>query len=139
MRVALILTVFLLALSASAQQSSFTPSRPAAQPDYSSRNLLNLFRDPPEETEEEKISHDLGLIEFSAFGTRFHFAYMPLLTGLSGAEPWINDNRWPDPFALSGTELPLTTRTYQRGRPMSDELLRIETGKKSSIAISVKP
>ena len=139
MRIAVMVSLLLVAFSAGAQQSSFAPTRPAAEPDYSSKNLLNLFRDVPAETEEAKIHHDLGLIEFSAFGTRFHFAYMPLLTGLSGSEPWINDNRWPDPFALSGTELPLTARTYQRGRVMSDELLRIETGRKSSVTISVKP
>ena len=137
----LLLIVFLAATSAAAQ-SSFTPEPPPpVQVDFSRDTLLELFADipEPEEYPESSFRHRFGSIDFRALGVRWRIGYLPFFVPLSGSEPWVNGQRWPDPFTLTGTQIPNTPRSFRRGRAMNAELRRIDRITKEQATVTVKP
>ena len=136
MRTAVLIATLLLASSAAAQQSLRDPD----PPDFSRDTLLRLFAEGEErEDPEGRFSHSFGAIEFRAAGMRWRIGYLPFFVPLSGSQPWVNGQRWPDPFALTGTEIAQTPRTWRSQRAMSAELRRIERRIRETSTVRVQP
>ncbi len=123
MRTSLIVIALGLAAAASAQEA------PARQPDYSKDHILQLLANAPEPpAHTSPFEFHFGSVEFPALGTRWRFNYLPIMMPFSGS---FNTGRGlgsniPDPFALTGTTLPYTARTWRDNRALSSELKRIE-------------
>lgn len=131
-----IILLLLTATAAWAQQEE--PNQPT--PDYSREKLIELFADIPQrETAERRIKHSIGMTEFKAFGMRWRVGYLPFFAPLPGSQPWINRDRWPDPFLLTGTEFASPPRTWRQTRNMSAELKRIEKKLKEKQKVKVEP
>jgi hypothetical protein len=138
MRPAIVVAVLLVATTALGQSAFAPPPEPA--PDYSRETLLDLFADMPErEDPDARFRHEFGAIDFRAFGIRWRVGYLPFFMPLSGSQPWVNGQRWPDPFVLTGTQLATTPRSFRRGRAMNAELRRIERKVKESAKVTVTP
>ena len=142
MRTTVLLLSLFLAASAVAQESA-----PPEDTDYSRDTLLRLFADNPirEETD-PRVRLSLGAVDFRVRGTRFRIGYLPFLTPMQGSMPWLNSHRWPDPFTLTGTEIPYTARTWRDERALSAEVRRIERriresngSRGTSATVQVKP
>jgi hypothetical protein len=121
-RAAVVLATLLIAAQAVAQEEE--PSSPP--PDYSKETLVRLFADIEVEDERPRVQHRFGAVDFRAFGTRWRVGYLPFMAPLAGSMPWVNGERWPDPFRLSGTTFPHTPRTWNQRRQLNSELKRIE-------------
>lgn len=131
---ALILTLLLLASSAAAQES-----QPAEEtPDFSRDTLLRLFADDEErEDADARFRHRFGVIDFRAAGVRWRIGYLPFMVPISGSQPWVNGQRWPDPFALTGTEIAQTPRTWRDERALNAESRRLERRLRATTSIRV--
>ena len=124
MRTAALMAVLVLVASQALAQDS-----PAPKPDYSRPTLIRILSGieaPPEV--EKAIRFHFGSVEFRALGTRWRIAYLPIMMPFSGS---VNYGRglgsnFPDPFVLTGTEIPQTARTWRDQRALSGELRRIE-------------
>lgn len=131
-----IILLLLTATTALAQQEE----PPPPPPDYSREKLIELFADIPQrEKAERRIKHSIGMMEFKAFGMRWRVGYLPFFAPLPGSQPWINRDRWPDPFLLTGTEFASPPRTWRQTRNMSAELKRIEKKLKEKQKVKVEP
>lgn len=120
----------------------FAQEEPAETPppDYSRETLLQLFADDAEREEAEgRVTHHLGAIDIRALGMRWRIGYLPFFMPLSGSAPWLPGHRWPDPFALTGTQIASPPRTWRQQRDMSAELRRIERKVRESATVTVKP
>ena len=141
MRNAVLVALFLAAVTPAAAQTQFTPPAPRIEPDYSRETLLELFADlpEPEEMPAGRLDHRFGSINFRALGARFRVGYLPFFMPLSGSRPWLNSDRWPDPFVLTGAQYATTPRSFRTRREMSSELRRIERKVRESATVTVKP
>ena len=136
MRTAILIMTLLLATSAAAQQSFRDPE----SPDFSRDTLLRLFAEGEErEDPEARFRHRFGVIDFRAAGMRWRIGYLPFMVPLSGSQPWVNGQRWPDPFVLTGTEIAQTPQTWRSQRAMSAELRRIERRVRETSTVRVQP
>ena len=136
MKGTIIILLLLSATTALAQQGETTQS----PPDYSREKLIEIFADAPQrEKGEPRIKHSIGMMEFKAFGMRWRVGYLPFFAPLPGSQPWINRDRWPDPFLLTGTEFASPPRTWRQTRNMSAELKRIEKKLKEKQNVKVEP
>lgn len=122
-RVAVILSSLLFTVAAFGQDESASTT-PA--PDYSRDTLVRLFAEIEIEERESRIQHSFGRVDFRALGMRWRVGYLPFFMPLPGSQPWVNGERWPDPFRLTGTEIASPPRTWKQTRDMSAELRRIE-------------
>jgi hypothetical protein len=117
--------VLALAGNLSAQDSSGPPS-----PDYSRQKLLQLFsNEPVREPVEPRVQFGFGYIDFKALNMRWKVNYLPIMMPLYGSVPWQMNGAFgdiPDPFTMTGTEIPYTPRTWRQVRDMNAELKRIE-------------
>ena len=141
MRLAPVLLILLLVTTSAAAQSSFTPEPPPpVEIDLSRDTLLELFADIPEREEDPDtyFRHRFGSVDFRALGVRWRIGYLPMFVPLSGSQPWLNSQRWPDPFTLTGTQLPNTPRSFRRGRALNAELRRINKITKDAATVTVK-
>lgn len=132
-RLTLALMAILVATSVLAQD------KPPA-PDYSKDNLLRLFKDSDEKPKVERnIDFGIGYVQFKALGQRWRIAYLPIMLPLPGSIPWRNDafGGMPDPFALTGTTIPYTPRTWRDTRAMNAEMKRIEKSERAKVKVSV--
>lgn len=120
----------LLACSAFAQEPP---------PDYSKEKLLLLFAGEPKK-EESAFDHETGLVSFKGFGTRFSFLYLPMMMPWSGSPASYRGlgQTFPDPFALTGTPLPYTARSWRDKRARSAELQRIERSERKKVRARLK-
>ena len=143
MRNAVLAALLLALVSPALAQTQFTPpgTAPEIQPDYSRETLLELFADlpEPEDLPNRGIDHQFGAISFRALGARFRIGYLPFFMPLSGSRPWLNSDRWPDPFTLTGAQYATTPRSFRTRREMSSELRRIERKVRESATVTVKP
>ena len=133
-----ILMIFAVMLSGSAlaQQQQFREE----QPDFSRDTLLRLFAENPDREEvEPSFRHELGMIEFKTRNIRWRVGYLPFFLPLHGSQPWDHDQRWPDPFILTGTEIAHTSRTWRDRRALSSELRRIDRKVRESAVVRVRP
>jgi hypothetical protein len=115
---------------------------PAQKPDYSRPNLIRILHaeDTPPEAP-RRIEFPFGAIQIRGFGTRWLIGYLPFLMPLSGS---VNNGRglgsnFPNPFALTGTEIPYTARSWHDQRAMSRELRRIESEERKRAKVKVNP
>ena len=132
----LIIFATLLSGSALAQQQQFREK----QPDFSRDTLLRLFAENPDREEAEpRFRHEIGRIEFTTRNIRWRVGYLPFFLPLHGSQPWDQDQRWPDPFILTGTEIAHTARTWRDRRAMSSELRRIDRKVRESAVVRVSP
>jgi hypothetical protein len=110
-----------------------------AQPDFSREKLIEIFAGIPTPPEQEKNIHfHLGSVEFKALGTRWRIAYIPFMMPFSGSVNYgrVMGSDFPDPFALTGTEIAYTPRTWRDQRAMSSELRRIERSERQRAKVS---
>ena len=127
-----------LLLSLAAAAAMAQPS-PPHQPDFSRPTLVRILSNAPEPPHEPNITYHVGSVEFRALTTRWRIAYLPIMAPLSGS---FNRGRGfgaslPDPFLLTGTEIPQTARTWRDMRTMSNELKRIEQSERARAKIRV--
>ncbi len=116
-----------------------TPAPPQS-PNYSRDALLQIFANEAERGKAEpRIQHSFGQISFKALGMRWRIGYLPFFVPLPGSRPWLNSDRWPDPFLLTRTEFASPPRTWRQSRDMSAELRRIERRVKDKATVKVKP
>jgi hypothetical protein len=115
------------------------PAADAPRPDYTREKLTQIFSHvieaPPKP--DPTVNWHLGYVEFRALNMRWHISWLPLLAPLPGSI------RGPvsaplDPFAMTGTEIPYTPRTWRDKRAMSKELQRIERMERERAKIKVK-
>ena len=133
MRATVLILSILMVSSVAAQETS-------PEPDYSRDTLLEIFMNTPEREETEpRVRVSFGAIEFRAIGARWKIGYLPFFMPLPGSMPWVNGQRWPDPFALTGTEIARPPRTWRDQRALSSELRRIERRIRETSTVQVTP
>ena len=137
MKTLVAILLFLAAMPALAQQE---PEQTQPPPDYSREKLIEIFaNDPQRDKAEPRIKHSIGMLEFRALGMRWRVGYLPFFMPLPGSQPWINGQRWPDPFLLTGTEYASSPRTWRQTRDMNAELKRIEKKVREKQKVKVSP
>jgi len=136
MRPAILLIISLLVTGSALAQQQFREE----PPDFSRDTLLRLFAENPEREEvEPRFRHEIGMIEFRTRNIRWRVGYLPFFLPLHGSQPWDHNQRWPDPFILTGTEIAHTSRTWRDRRAMSSELRRIDRKVRESAIVRVQP
>lgn len=132
-------TLLIFALLAAATAHAQTQFR-EDQPDFSRDTLLRLFAENPErEDADSGLEHRFGAISFRTGTIRWRVGYLPFFMPLHGSIPWDHDQRWPDPFVLTGTEIATTPRSFRSRRAMSSELRRIDRKLRDSAVVRVEP
>jgi hypothetical protein len=135
MRITFALAALLFAGTLMAQESSTT------SPDYSRPTLLRILSVDHTAQEERRVDFPFGAVRIEGRSTRWLIGYLPFLMPLSGS---VNTGRglgsnFPDPFALTNTQLAYGPRTWRDQRAMSRELRRIESEEKKRAKIKVNP
>jgi hypothetical protein len=123
----------LFATSAFAQQDNQNP----AKPDYSRPTLLRVLSADNDQPPHSAIEFDVGTVTFHTLGTTWQFDYLPFHAPFQGS---VNRGRgfgsdMPNAFALTGTEMPFTPRTWREGRAMSEEMKRIERSERAKVRV----
>lgn len=127
---ATILALLLVAGAAAAQEQR--------KPDYSRPTLMRIFVVQAPTEEGERVRYRMGVVDFNALGTSWRFNYLPaLLMPLSGTETGVTQT-WPDPFALTGTQIATSPRAWRTRRAMSQELERIEATERAKVRVNVE-
>ncbi|HEX8255033.1 MAG TPA: hypothetical protein VF846_17965 [Thermoanaerobaculia bacterium] len=121
-----ILALLLLTGSAAAQEE--TP-----RPDYSRDTLLRQF---VAAAPEERPFYNRGGLEVRAFGTSFRMNFYPMMA-LSGSVRGTNQE-WPDPFALTGTQVATGPRAWRTRRAMTAELRRIDATERARLRVETR-
>lgn len=108
-------------------------------PDYSRPTLLRILSDEPEQLE-RKVDFPFGAVRIEGRNTRWLIGYLPFLMPLSGSVPTGRGlgSDFPNPFALTHTEIAYTSRTWRDNRAMSRELKRIESEERKRAKVSIK-
>jgi hypothetical protein len=108
-----------------------------SRPDYSRESLLQMLHAQAEEEKKEPaVKYHVGAVEFRAFGSRWRFNYLPILTPLSGTRVGVT-SEWPDPFSLSGTSIAISPRTWHTQREIDAEMRRINATEKKKVKIKI--
>ncbi len=124
MRTSALLLAFLLAAGSMAAQE-----QPRA--DYSRDTLMRLFVAAAPD-EEPAVRYRDGGLELRGLGASWRMQYM---APLSGSAIGVT-NAWPDPFALTGTQIATGPRAWRTRRDMNRELRRIELSERARISVS---
>ena len=135
-----ILLAMMLATGAAAQSettsgtaSGATP--PPAEPDYSREGLIRIFSvDQREPERRPAVEIHPGWIDFTRLGTRVRFS--PFFAPLQGSE-FDTSRQWPDPFALTGTQIAMTPANFRRTRETNAELRALEKRIRKSNKVKV--
>lgn len=109
-------------------------------PDFSQEHLRLLFAQtetpPPVQS---NVRWGVGGVEFRAFGMNWHVTYLPFMPPFSGSVRGSNPSTmWPDPFALTHTELATTPRTWRDNGQVSKERKRIEKSMRDRAKVKVE-
>jgi hypothetical protein len=120
---ALLLAFLLVAGSAAAQESE-----PRA--DYSRDTLMRLF--VAASPEEPAVRYRDGGLELRAFGATWRAQF---LSPLSGSTP---GSGWPDPFALTQTQIATSQRAWRTRREVNRELRRIELTERARVRVATR-
>lgn len=133
MRTTVALSALLFAGTLMAQQTTSQP------PDYSRPTLLRILSDDQPEQLERKVEYPFGAIQIEGRSTRWLIGYLPLLAPLSGSVPTGRGlgSDFPNPFALTNTEIAYTSRTWRDNRAMSRELKRIESEERKRATVRI--
>jgi hypothetical protein len=119
-----LLTLFLL-LAATAHATD--------RPDYSPDGLLRLFSgEPVRATNDNRVHFNYGVIDYRFLDTNLKF--VPILLPLSGTE-LRTTQVWPDPFALTHTQIATSKRAWRTQRTLNAELRRIEKTQRARIKV----
>ncbi|HEX2061262.1 MAG TPA: hypothetical protein VHK90_11015 [Thermoanaerobaculia bacterium] len=127
---AAILAIFLVAGSALAQDS-----RNERRPDYSRETLQRLFIDAGEF--DDGLQFRDGAVRFGAFGTTFDVNIPRILAPLSGSVIGVTQS-WPDPFALTNTQIATSRRAWRTQRAVNAELRRIEAMDRARLRVNTR-
>lgn len=123
---AIILALLLVAGSAMAQDEP--------RPDYSRDQLLRLFiAASPEEA--QRTYRDVGGT-VHAFGTSFQIHALPMLLMPLSGSVLRTTQEWPDPFALTGTQIATSQRAWRTRRNVNRELRRIELTQRARVRVT---
>lgn len=130
MRASAAILILLLATAAVPAQAQDAPVR-----DYSKDRLLRLFAEAAEQETENPIRYRRGAVEFRALGTSWRFNYLPMMamSGTLGGTYL----ELPDPFALTGTAIATSPRSWRTRREVNSELKRIEVMERAKIKVTV--
>jgi hypothetical protein len=128
---ATILALLLLAGTAAAQEDD----RPVP---YSRDQLLKLFASAAKQEAENPVRYDRGSVRFTALGTTWRFNYLPMMA-MSGGRfgSTAVTQEWPDPFALTNTQIAMPQRTWRTRREVNAELKRIDKSERAKIRVTV--
>jgi hypothetical protein len=107
MKRAPLIAAFLLCVAGAAFADEAPPL-----PDYSREALLLITRDMPERPMRRVSFAELGVISIRTPYARAHVSYLPL-PPLQGSLPRTT-LEWPNPFALTNTEIAMTPETFAR-------------------------
>lgn len=127
MRTAALLFCLAVAGSLGAQEEP-KPAPPQQPPDFSRESLQRVFSAngselPPRP--DANVKYGFGYVEFRALGMDWRITYLPIMMPLSGTA--LRTNREPvDPFALTGTSIATTPRTFVTRRELNRERKRIK-------------
>lgn len=128
---ATILALLLVAGTAVAQDS------PASR-DYSKDTLQRLFANAAQQEGENPIRRTRGALDFNAFGTSWRVNYLPrLMMAMHGTMNGVT-NVVPDPFALTGTEIATSPRSWRTRREVNRELRRIEATERAKVRVTTR-
>ena len=135
--VSIALAVFLAAGAAFGQSGDSQQPPPV---DYSRDKLREIFSKTEQAPNRPgNIEFTPGAILFKALGMRWRINFLPFLAPLPGSFRTTTGYN-VDPFALTGTELAQTPRTFAARRAVNAELKRIErTEKEKRGKVVVKP
>ena len=123
-------TATLVLLAALCTVPAFAQEEP--KPDYSRETLQRFVAAIPEPPKpERRIRFYWGAIEFGALGQNWRFAPMLPLSG-SGLR---TTQEWPDPFALTNTQIATPKRAWYTQRKVNAELKRIEKMERAKISV----
>ena len=145
MRKPWLLVLMILSATTVFAQSSDDELSPATRPDFSKPSLLRLLSEMPPSKPDPAVAFEFGAVDVRALGTRWKIGYLPFLMPLSGSVNYGRGigNDFPDPFALTGTVIPWTARSWRDQRALSSELRRIERTErertKVKAAVKVQP
>jgi len=137
-----IFAALLVAGTLSAQESTPSTPAPAPKPDYSRQSIMRLLmnNDDEDTDRQRRPSHfdHFGAVEFHALGTDWHFNYLPVMLPLSGTGFGMNatSQSWPDPFALTNTQIATSQRAWRTRRNVKAELRRIEKSERAKLKIN---
>jgi hypothetical protein len=142
MRTIALILLLLLPSAAAAQEPPPAEASPAAEtsPDYSRDTLLRLFADNPDREESDpRVKVHFGAIDFRFAGMQWRIGYLPFFVPLQGSQPWLHQDRWPDPFILTGTQVAYGPRTWRDQRALTSEVRKLERRLRESSSVVVKP
>ena len=111
---------------------------PAEPPkaDYSPEALRQIVfsasgEERPAPVGPSRFQAGIGYVGWTGFGINWKFYYLPMLMPFSGSVRYSDpSSMWPDPFALTHTELAETPQTFNDKREVSKERKRIEASMK---------
>src|SRR5215212_7181746 len=116
------------------------PAFAQEKPDYSKENLLRILSvDIGKPEHERNVTYEFGAINFTAFGQRFRYSYLPFLAPLQGSRfNHVTTSEWPDPFVLTNTQIAMRPGTYRERRARTAELRRIDriTRRKAKVVVN---
>jgi len=105
------------------------------KPDFSRDSLQRFVMEIPVAPEpQRRVIFHIGAIEFTALGMPWQIGLMLPMSG-SG---FTTSREWPDPFALTGTQIATSPRAWRTQRALSSELRRIERSERAKIRIRVE-
>ncbi|HYH06407.1 MAG TPA: hypothetical protein VEK11_05025 [Thermoanaerobaculia bacterium] len=121
---ATILALFLFGATAHAQTAS-----EQRRADYSRETLTRLFV-----ASGDNLRFSEDAVDFRALGTSFHLNIPRVLAPLSGSVMGVTQT-WPDPFALTNTQIATSRRAWRTQRAISSELRRIEATERARVRV----
>ena len=133
MKASVPLLVFVaFALRAAAQEGA-PPPRIDASPESLRQFVASIPEPPPKQP--RKVTFRFGMIEFRALGMRWRIGYLPIETPLPGTRFGIPTKEWPDAFALTGTQIATTPRSWHTQRQVNAEIRRIEKTERAKVSV----
>jgi hypothetical protein len=120
---------------------ALTAQQTSTPPDYSRPTLLRILSVDHTAQEDRRVEYPFGAIQIDGRNTRWLIGYLPFLQPLSGSVPTGRGlgSDFPDPFALTHTQLAYGPRTWRDNRAMSRELSRINAEEKKRAKVKVNP
>ena len=131
---ALLVASLLVAVTAFGQEAQKADYSPEAL-----RHVLTASDETPPPNP-SSVHFGVGSIEFRAFNMNWRIMYLPFAMPFSGSVRYSNpQSMWPDPFALTNTQLAETPRTWRDTREVSKERKRIEQSMRDQAKVKVNP
>ena len=131
---AALFAALLVAATLSAQETE------PPKPDYSRETIMKLFMNADED--EHPVLYrgyeNFGSVQVHALGTTFHLNYLPFMVPLPGTGFGMNatSQSFPDPFALTHTQIATSQRAWRTRRNLKAEMRRIEKSERARIKVT---